>query len=315
MGKIFLKKDGEVRSVDFFEKLGYENISKLIDFTNILLELNFKEEDIEVNFVEYPTLGNELLLDNRLNTELIEKDIDEHNKRAGIAIYIDDIDNDANEILLNGFKNEKISYICIVKEYNFIQNSLSMIHELNHFKDPYRSIADFVIQKVEGGYLQDNESYVKFKIRDLLNEYYATYHAYSQLPLILKISEIENYDLNDLFRSILWQLEGIVENLERENLEYLKQENKEYKHQVKVIDAIFYFFDKILRFFGKWDSFKTYGQPEFFQKVWNNLVENIKKSSLIKLDDFSIELRNIISPDIKDNLPIEEIYKFFFEFL
>jgi len=72
-------------------------------------------------------------------------------------------------ILKEEYRDLRIGYISIVEHYNIIENILSAIHELNHFKDPFNSSINYVKKFHSKGYEQDTTKFIQFNVRNILN--------------------------------------------------------------------------------------------------------------------------------------------------
>ncbi len=271
-------------------------------------ELNEEDRPTEINFVNYPYLGNELFNDDRIASHELDASKEYYNQLIGVAIYIKD-EQDQNLLLKDGFRDLRISYISIIKHYNIIGNALGAIHELNHFRDPFSSSINSATLFDE----QDKKLFVQFKIRDLLNEYYATYRAYKYLKYILIFINLQELDFTWIFRQIMTQFNSSLMDFKK-RLIILKDLEDNYDRFNRYFTTCCFFFDPIFRTLGKWHGLKS--NWEDIDKIFIKLLEHFKnqldKESYEFIINYLDSIKAILIPDFKNIGNIEELYDLFY---
>ncbi len=109
MAKIILKKEGIEVDLDHFSKDKYSYLDQYLQILNIEIDRlkNLKNMDVQVNLID-GKLGDELLLDSRLDAKKIKGNLDSFNNKYAIAIYYLGINGN---YLLEKYKDQRICYI------------------------------------------------------------------------------------------------------------------------------------------------------------------------------------------------------------
>ena len=109
MVNVILKKEGVAVEIDHFSKYKYPYLNQYLQILNTEIDQlkTLKNIDVEVNLID-GKLGNELLLDNRLNARKIKRNLDSFNDLPAIAIYYGGVSGD---FLLEKYNDQKICYI------------------------------------------------------------------------------------------------------------------------------------------------------------------------------------------------------------
>lgn len=297
----------------YFKEELTENID-ILTITKRYIKENLQQEmqPTEINYVMHPHLGEELFKDDRIATEGLEGGGDNYNNYSGVAIYIRD-EEDQNMILKEEYRDLRIGYISIVKHYNIIENILSAVHELNHFRDPFNLSINYVKNFFSKGYEQDTNKFIQFKVRNILNEYYANYRTYNYLKNIIFLLNIEKFNIEGILNQALSNLKNSLTHF-KESLISLKYMEENYYRFSQYLTFIFKFYEIILKFLGKWHGLlQNYKEINpIFKNIWEYLKKKIEEDSLEFTITFIDLIKSIITPNFKEKGNILELYNLFY---
>ena len=135
MPSVNLRENGEIVEVKQRHKDKFHYITGYIaNLMDLLDRLNIKENvDIEINLVEWGNLGSELLLDNRLDSEKVERSLNSIKNLSGITFYYMGLQG---SYLLEEYKDQEFCYIQLQQTY-LINMTRIAFHEIHHFCDPF----------------------------------------------------------------------------------------------------------------------------------------------------------------------------------
>jgi len=313
MTDFYFRKEGKSYEAEkYFKEELTQNIN-ILTITKKYIKENLQVmQPTEINYVMYPHLGEELFKDERIAMEEVEGEKNDYNNYGGVAIYIRD-EEDQNMILKEEYRDLKIGYISIVEHYNIIENILSAIHELNHFKDPFNSSINYVKKFLSKGYEQDTIKFIQFNVRNILNEYYANYRAYEYLKTILIDLNIEQFDIEGILNQSFYNLQSSLTQF-KDRLISLKEMEENYFRFSQYLTFFFRFFEIILKFLGKWHGLIQNNKEinPIFNKTWEHFKKKVEEASLEFTINFIDLIKSIITPTFKDKGNIIEIYNLFY---
>ncbi len=314
MTDYFFRKDGIPNEAEqYFKEALTENID-ILTITKRYIKENLQQEmqPTEINYVMYPHLGEELFKDDRIATEGLEGREDNYNNYGGVAIYIRD-EEDQNMILKEEYRDLRIGYISIVEHYNVIENILSAIHELNHFRDPFNSSVNYVTKFHKEGYEQDKKQFIQHNVRHILNEYYANYRTYKYLKTILIYLNVEDFDIEGILNQSLYNLKSSLTQF-KDKLISLKDMEENYYRFSQYLTIFFRFYEIILKFLGKWHGLLQNNKEinPIFKKIWEYLKKKIEEDSLEFIITSIDLIKAIITPNFKEKGNILELYTLFY---
>lgn len=294
--KIILKEKGQIIELEQYITEKYPYIKRFIKILEEELNFLYKDEhlDIELNLVEYGNIGNELLLDNRLKTNILKELVKELNDYGGLALYHSGVYGD---ILLEQYIDEKICYIGLQQVPIF--NMLRLVfHELYHFLDPIplREWQEHLGKDLI--YIHFNET-IKASVRVGLNEYFANLYSYIRvLELMNNLKkEYDNSSIDYFFECIMATSKKYLSNLDIILIEFidsLKGENLNNSNiQAKIIQFFcFKFYSKIYYFLGAWKAYKKVNiNSDILQEVWDQFLEKIGTAKLKETCEFLEEFK------------------------
>lgn len=227
----------------------------------IIKELNFPF-DIEINLCLPGTLGTEVFLDSRLKEKIINEKKERLNKIVAGKTYSD----------LN------LCYICYSNV--IVHFWKTILHELNHFQDPYECSDDHLTLVEEVNYI-DPKKYVKNLITTHLNDFFAEYFA------INKLIEFYNRRVKEIYLILAIDY----------NLVYLKDNEKNTKEQIsdavkngisdfkKKIAVIYFIHHNIIKlvfyFLSFYRAFQDNGfSTKLYENRWNKFISEEISSPL-----------------------------------
>jgi len=295
--KIYYRKEGKITPL---EEMKEPHLMFLFKFTKSILTAleEPKHLDIEVNFIEFNTLIHELMLDNRLKKEEIERGKEGLKRFGGYHIEYKEI---PGNLLKEEFKDEKVCYVGIVED-SYPQIIL-LLHEILHFFSPLDE-SEIYTKCIE--HIVDERCFIKMGVRNILNEYYIEYlasHCFlgyisglDQINIKLCIGYLEgdyHHLINNLDSQILDKLNIVKENPNEEALGHLKFYIMEF------------FFKSIMYFLGKWRAFEKFNlKSEIVSKLWDSFINKIKSNISSKMSEFITTLKEglIIKPKYKPRI-------------
>ncbi len=266
MGKIQARQDGQVIDVQVFFKENFPHLIKIIDIAKkfIVTNLDNQEIEVELNFIQYPDLREEILLDPRFNTPVIIKEHNMFRGELGAAFYSAGPD-DPNKMLQEEFRHLRIAYVSITDETDFLVNALVCLRELHHFCNEYDSSMDFLLLD-EG--IPKYIKYIEFLVRDILYDFTVEYKSYEHIQAIIDLHGKETYDFEPIFKYIIGNLSESTKRflLMTQNISSIKQN----------IDIHLLFCKEICKFFARNVHLTTFIHPqENFRDVWNYILNSV----------------------------------------
>lgn len=311
MTDIYFKGEGVQYSAEEYFKTNLKNYIDVLNITKKYLceKLKVEYQPTEINFVKYPHLGDELFKDDRIVSDKLNETKEDFNQIGGVAIYIKD-EQDQNQILMEGYRNLRISYISIIEHYSIIQNALGAIHELNHFRDPFNTSVNFITKFFEKGYEQDTKLFIQHNVRNILNEYYANYRSYKYLKSILLILNLLEFDIIGILNESLFNLKNSLE-LFKEQLVSLKKMEENYQRFNQYLSICFKLFETIFKLLGKWHGLKKDFKDidKVFIIIWEKYKRQIDVEFIISYLDL---IESTINPNFKKEGNIEGFYNLFY---
>lgn len=284
MANIILKKDGIAVNIDHFSKHKYPYLEQYLEILNTEIDQlkTLNNMDVEVNLIE-GKLINGLLLDNRLNAKVINRNLDSFNNIYAIAIYYTGINGN---FLLEKFKDQKICYIQL--QQTLAINMLRIaFHELHHFLDPFIPREWQVILE-DGSAFLDYKNTIKAYVRLGLNEYCANLHAFSLcLYLLNEISEKKKLDdsfIETYKEALIKRTPSYLYDLSNKLKEFigvLKSGEIEKKKipnpKAELIQFLWSDFFKLIYYFlGGWKAYKNRElDTRLIQKTWDAFITEI----------------------------------------
>jgi len=321
MVAVFLKEEGRVIEISQSYKEKYPYLDEYIAFLSFILnELNnLKRIDIEVNLIEYGKIGSELLLDNRLNTEKLKRDIDSINNLSAIAIYFVGIYGD---LLLEEYKEQKICYIQLQQTYPINMIRIAF-HELQHFSGRFIP-SEWQIGLGNGVTHLNYENTIKAYIRMGLNEYYANLYAFSKcLDLINDMvkRKLSNSLIEIFNKALIEKIPSYLSNLSKELNEFIATLRWGEINNVRILnpkaELIQFlwsrFFKEIYYFLGGW---KIYEDRELttslIQETWDDFINEIQEIGLNDMIILLNSFKNLMLEDFENEYEIVESVELLF---
>lgn len=252
---------------------------KLVKMINKVKEF---DKDIEVNIVKLDQLKYEVDNDHRIRAKFSNESI----------AFLCSGKRFLPEELNFPLKNEKICYCC--HNRNFDDTTLTVFHELNHFRDPF----DLGIYYQQFEIDQTNiplETCLKFNIEAALNEFYADYRVVKQLALNKNLKE-----------RLLDQAKGYLRRsftMVTIHPHYLSDFNK-------ITQMFNDGFKRIFHFLGFWKGFYEIGETSKLEEMWDQFILNFHYD-LINPNIFN-SIKLVMFKNQKDTVSIIEIFKHFF---
>ncbi len=292
MAEVIFKKDGVPVDIDHIQKKKYPYLEHYLKSLKIIVDQvkNINNIDVEVNVIEQGELGNELLLDSRLDTKKIKKNLESFNKLKAIAIYYVGLNG---YFLLEKYKDHNICYIQLQQTYEINMIRIAF-HEVQHFSDPFipREWQDIL----EDGLIYINyEKTIRAYIRLGLNEYFANLWAFSKcLDLINELVKNKKEDsiIEMCKKALIERIPSYLSNSSIKLNMFIKalrsgeMDNKKIlNHKAEVILFLWSkFFHDIYYFIGGW---KVYEDRELdtklIQRTWDDFMAEIQNTELYNM--------------------------------
>jgi len=315
--ELFIRRNGEIIPIESYNHSRYPYFRQLIEFNKNVINsmLSRSNLEVEINFVEFPTLGDELILDERINNNKIEPDREELNQRRGVAIKVDDDQVDYNQILLESYRDKKICYISLVEDYDIFDVIISELHEIYHFNDPFPTNIDFIpIDFRDPSELQ--RRMIEHHVRHLLNDYFANYRAYFCLREILQFFNMEQYDCRRFINQSFSNINHLFYLL-NEKIKVLK-ENRDSSRRIQkdFSGSLIDLFLDIAKIIGMWHALNELLNInlEVTESGWSRFMQRIGDDISGVLKNFLNTLKRDLSPHLIDNPGLEHFYNLYINF-
>jgi len=321
MAEVVLKKNGVPVDIDRFQKNKYPYLEHYLESLKIIVNQvkKINNIDVEINLIEQGELGNELLLDSRLDKIKIKKNLESFNKLYAIAIYYVGL---KVYFLLEKYKDHRICYISLQQTYEI--NMLRVaFHEIQHFSDPFipREWQDIL----EDGLVYINyEKTIQAYTRLGLNEYFANFWAFSQcLDFVNGLSKRKVIDSTiEVFKKAL--IERIPSYLSNSSIKLFAfidalrsrelDDKKVLNLKAELINILWSeFFHDIYYFLGGW---KVYEDRELdtrlIQRTWDGFIAEIQNAELYNMIPLLDSFRKLLLGNFETNdemvISIEHIF-------
>ncbi len=291
MINIYLRINGEKKELPLPE-------NQKGTFLNIISkELNFPF-DIEINLCNPGTLGTEIFLDPRLKEKITNEKKERLNKIVAGKTYSD----------LN------LCYVCCFNETVLFLRTI--LHELNHFQDPYEcSEEDYITPMEEGEYIEP-KGYVKNLISAHLNDFFAEYYSINKI-IDLYDRRVKGFNLILAIDYNFAYLEDNEKCTKEQISSAFKNEISDFEKKLTVIYFIHHNIIKLVFFFLSFyraiqdNGFST----RLYENRWNkfiseeissplgNLLNKIKEKILdrnLDLLEYKVGLRESINELVFD---------------
>lgn len=256
MVKIIYKLNGEKNKKCDFLDIPKEERIKLV---KLIKNIKGFDKDIEVNIVKFGQLKYEVNNDHRILAKL-SNDIQ---SMFGLGKRFQPTE------LYPPYKNEKICYCC---HGNYFENTiLTVLHEMNHFRNPFDLGLYFTQIKIDPTILS-LETYLKCNIENALNEFKAEYRVVKQL------SSYENFK-----ERLINQAKGYL----KRSFAYTLYHPSYLIDRNKIMQMFNAGFIKIFRFLGCWQGFYEIGDTSKLDEAWDDFILNFHN--------------NLVNPEIFKN--------------
>ncbi|TXT67554.1 MAG: hypothetical protein BAJALOKI1v1_60003 [Promethearchaeota archaeon] len=255
MYKIYIREQGKKKEF-LIQKGG------LID--TLINEFQFTF-DFEINLCHFGILGEELYKDTRLKEKLRYEDKERFNRIVAGKT----------------FRDLRICYVCWLNDLTlFIQG---LLHEINHFRDPFETKPDHIQSLGEEGVYIDTNKYIKNLLETHLNDFFAEYNAINKL-IQLYLKGYRKINLYILAKNSLDYL-GEDDKYKTKIREILEENIPSFEKQMKIIYFIQHFLFKYIFYFLA--GYRAFQDNRFksiiFEKRWNAYLMKIPNSPMREL--------------------------------
>ncbi len=248
------------------------------------------ELNVNVSFVPFRSIADELLLDERLVSDNRKKEsFNKYKEFKGITFYNSGI---VGDVIKEEYSDFIICYIAIRPTYPVLIFR-TFLHELVHVKFREK-FEEWQTPLDDDHYYVDYTGYIKYSVKIIIGEYRA--HYLSNF-IILTEFMIENKDQNipiikeDALNVLLDYIEKIPNEMEL--LARLDIED--------VIDYIREVLIKIVNFIGVWNAFhKTKIKSEEFPKVWELFLKSLMNTPIKQVANDYFNLFNDVKEEIEN---------------